>query len=153
MKSMVFTLILFTMFTASLAKAAPSHALFTNVQVFDGVSEELADYDVLVDGNLIKQVARVIDAPEGATVIDGGGRTLMPGLMDAHVHLALVRRPIYAAIFTVGLISICSFTIMHILPKSFEFDFEAVAVMAMTLSVLATLTAWLAVRYDIGYKG
>jgi hypothetical protein len=43
MKSMIFTLILFAMFTASLAMAAPSQALFTNVQVFDGVSEELAD--------------------------------------------------------------------------------------------------------------
>jgi hypothetical protein len=71
----------------------------------------------------------------------------------AVVAMALVRRPIYAAIFTVGLISICSFTIKHILPKSFEFDFEAVAVMAMTLSVLVTISAWLAVRYDIGYKG
>ena len=29
---------------------------------------------------------------ENAQVIDGGGRTLIPGLMDAHVHLAAVQR-------------------------------------------------------------
>jgi len=71
----------------------------------------------------------------------------------AIVAMALVRRPIYAAIFAVGLITICSFTIKHILLKSFEFDLEAVAVMALAHSTLATLIAWLAVRYDIGYKG
>jgi imidazolonepropionase-like amidohydrolase len=40
----------------------------------------------LVEVNLIKEVSTAkIDAP-GATVIDGGGRTLMPGLIDAHWH-------------------------------------------------------------------
>ena len=71
----------------------------------------------------------------------------------AVVAMALVRRPIYAAIFAIGLIAFGSFTLKQFLPKSFEFDFEAVCVMEMVLSTLATLTAWLAVRYDIGYKG
>ena len=73
---------------------APERTLFTNVHVFDGVnSERIANASVLVEGNLIKAVStEAIDAPE-AVEIDGGGRTLMPGLMDAHVHLALVRRP------------------------------------------------------------
>jgi imidazolonepropionase-like amidohydrolase len=61
--------------------------LFTNVHIFDGKSEELAEgMSVLVEGNLIKEVSTdAIDAP-GATVIDGEGRTLMPGLIDAHTH-------------------------------------------------------------------
>ena len=40
----------------------------------------------MVEGNLIKQVGPDLRA-EGATVIDGGGRTLMPGLIESHTHL------------------------------------------------------------------
>jgi ABC-type transport system involved in multi-copper enzyme maturation permease subunit len=67
--------------------------------------------------------------------------------------MALVRRPLYAAIFASGLLGACFATFKYLLPKSFEFDAVAVFVMAMVLSAIATLTAWLAVRYDIGYKG
>jgi len=93
------TKLLTTLFT-SLALAIPSIAiaqdeepkqtLFTNVQIFDGVNEERMAGNVLVEGNLIKQVsAEAISAP-GATVIDGGGRTLMPGLIENHAHLMLM---------------------------------------------------------------
>jgi imidazolonepropionase-like amidohydrolase len=68
---------------------APAQVLLTNVQIFDGVNAERMAGNVLVEGNLIKQVsAEAINAP-GATVIDGGGGTLMPGLIDNHVHLML----------------------------------------------------------------
>lgn len=66
--------------------------LIRNVKLFDGKNKDLKDGPVLIEGNLIKAVGDQAVA-DGATVIDGGGRTLMPGLMDAHVHLALVRRP------------------------------------------------------------
>ena len=66
----------------------PNRIMFTNVNVFDGVSESLnMNTNVLVEGNLIKSVGSSITLPEGAEVIDGAGRTLMPGLIDAHVHL------------------------------------------------------------------
>ena len=68
---------------------APTQTLFTNVHIFDGVSEVRMAGNVLVEGNLIKQVsAEAINAP-GATVIDGGGGTLMPGMIEAHAHLSL----------------------------------------------------------------
>ena len=73
---------------AAAQDSAPSQILFTNVNVFNGVNETLIDgTSVLVEGNLIKTVSTdAIDAPN-ATVIDGGGRTLMPGLIESHVHL------------------------------------------------------------------
>ncbi len=72
------------------AQAPSSHILFTHVNVFDGVAEDLAiDVDVLVEDNLVREVGKGLDVQEGATVIDGGGRTLMPGLTDAHVHLMI----------------------------------------------------------------
>ncbi len=68
--------------------------LFTNVHVFDGVNEaRIENASVLVEGNLIKEISTDgIEAPN-ATMIDGGGRTLMPGMHDQHVHL-LVFNPL-----------------------------------------------------------
>ena len=70
--------------------ADTSQTLITNVRIFDGVSEDLLDGQVLVNGNLIAEVsAEPINAP-GATVIDGGGRVLTPGFIDSHTHMSLI---------------------------------------------------------------
>jgi imidazolonepropionase-like amidohydrolase len=65
--------------------------LFTNVRVLDG-SGANAPYSgsVLVSGNRIKQVGRTTApiSPSGATVIDGMGATLMPGMTEAHTHFS-----------------------------------------------------------------
>ena len=45
--------------------------------------------EVLVTGNRITEVGEHVTHPAGATVIDLGPDTLMPGLIDAHVHLFL----------------------------------------------------------------
>lgn len=71
--------------------------LFQNVNVFDGQNEALATgMSVLVEGNKIAKIAKTIDAPAGTMVIDGGGRTLMPGLIDMHWHsiLATIPQPV-----------------------------------------------------------
>ena len=66
----------------------PPQVLFSNVNVFDGVSQSLIkNASVLVEGKLIKTVSTGSLSAPAATVIDGSGRTLMPGLIDAHVHL------------------------------------------------------------------
>jgi imidazolonepropionase-like amidohydrolase len=66
-----------------------TQVLFNNVRIFDGTAEELTGpMNVLVAGNLIATISEEsIDAIPSATVIDGGGRTLMPGLVDLHSHL------------------------------------------------------------------
>lgn len=71
------------------AQDAPNQTLFTNVSIFNGTDNRLYEnHSVLVEDNLIKSIsAGEISADAEATVIDGGGRTLMPGLIDAHVHL------------------------------------------------------------------
>jgi imidazolonepropionase-like amidohydrolase len=78
----------------TVAQDDPQRTLFTNCNVFDGVAESLAEgRNLLVEDNLMAAIGGASLAAEGAEVIDCDGRTLMPGLMDAHVHLALVRRP------------------------------------------------------------
>ena len=68
----------------------PNQTLFKNVNIFDGKSEKLSiGQNVLVEGNTIKAIGKEVTASANATVIDGAGRTLMPGLIDNHVHLSL----------------------------------------------------------------
>lgn len=82
----------------------PNATLFKNVKVFDGKSDKLtATTSVLVVGNKIERIGGDIAPSEKATVIDAGGRTLMPGLIDAHWHAMLVRPgPAEAVTWDVG---------------------------------------------------
>jgi imidazolonepropionase-like amidohydrolase len=94
-----FRWIVFAVFIA----VAPAHTqtppaqttLFQNVRIFDGKSGRLsAPSHVLVHGNKIDRIASMPIAPDestGVVRIDGGGRTLMPGLIDAHWHTTMVR--------------------------------------------------------------
>jgi len=64
--------------------------LFTNVSVIDGRADAAYAADVLIEG---ERIAAVTAAPgklsaTGAQVVDGGGATLMPGLIEAHAHLS-----------------------------------------------------------------
>src|SRR5688572_1693175 len=77
-------------------QAAPTDGgatLFQNVRVFDGKSARLsAPSSVLVRGNVIERISTGAIAPDAGTrVIDGGGRVLMPGLIDNHWHTMLIR--------------------------------------------------------------
>jgi imidazolonepropionase-like amidohydrolase len=69
--------------------------LFNNVRVFDGRGTSLSEpTNVLVRGNLIENISRTpipVDATATTTTLDGGGRTLMPGLIDNHWHAMLIR--------------------------------------------------------------
>lgn len=63
--------------------------LITNVKVWDGLSDKTISSDVLIENNKFKEIKSNIKAPSGATVIDGQGGTLIPGLIDMHMHLML----------------------------------------------------------------
>jgi imidazolonepropionase-like amidohydrolase len=63
--------------------------LFTNVSILDCTGAAAFAGVVLVEGDRIREVWRAADAPrvEQAQVIDGGGATLMPGLIEPHAHI------------------------------------------------------------------
>jgi imidazolonepropionase-like amidohydrolase len=64
--------------------------VFTNVRILDGTGQNPYAGSVRVQGNRIRQVGRSTApiAPGNATVIDGAGATLMPGLCEAHTHFS-----------------------------------------------------------------
>ncbi|CAM3677713.1 amidohydrolase family protein [Occultella aeris] len=81
--------------------AATNETLFRNVRVFDGTSAQVSDpSDVLVRDGVIEVVSRspVAAAADGAprVELDGGGRVLMPGLIDAHWHSMFATLPLQA---------------------------------------------------------
>ena len=87
--------------TPTAAPAAQTSVLFRNVRIFNGVDPTLqAATDVLVRGNRIATIGKsdVTAAEPGMTIIDGGGRTLMPGLIDMHWHTLAVRPTIAVAL-------------------------------------------------------
>jgi imidazolonepropionase-like amidohydrolase len=65
--------------------------LFKNARLLDPRWDEAREgYEVLVEGELIKEVSSSPVAAPNAHVVDCGKRTLMPGLIDCHVHVFLV---------------------------------------------------------------
>jgi imidazolonepropionase-like amidohydrolase len=66
-----------------------TRTLFSDVMIFDGSGSGLFLGSVLVEGNRIASVVPAGESFEtaGAQVIAGNGRTLMPGMVEAHAHL------------------------------------------------------------------
>jgi imidazolonepropionase-like amidohydrolase len=75
-----------------------SATIFRNVRIFDGKTDSLSvASDVLVTGSTIERIgAGSLTVDESTAVIEGAGRTLMPGLIDAHWHAALAVIPVPA---------------------------------------------------------
>jgi len=72
----------------ALAFAPALHAgvVFRNARVFDGTSV-LAATDVLVEDGKIAAIGKRLRVPDGTEIVDASGKTLLPGLIDAHTHV------------------------------------------------------------------
>jgi predicted amidohydrolase YtcJ len=64
-----------------------SVTLFENARILDGTADGAVDGHVLVEGGTIAEVSDRPIAAASARRVDLRGRTLMPGLIDAHVHV------------------------------------------------------------------
>jgi imidazolonepropionase-like amidohydrolase len=74
----------------TLARTPSAPVAFTNVRMFDADGPRfLADQTVIVERGRITAVgaAATVAVPSGATVIDGRGKTLVPGIWDCHMHV------------------------------------------------------------------
>ena len=101
-KLFLFTvLLLISFFNGSNAQETQKQQiLFLNVKIFDGKSDKLiTGKDVLVEGNRIIKIAPKIKTNRLVKIVNGQGKVLMPGLIDAHTHL-MVTKPFDEAIYT-----------------------------------------------------
>ena len=77
-----------------------SKTLFTGVQILDGSGADPFSGELLVEDSRIRAIAR--DGKtlprDGARVIDGGGHTLMPGLIESHLHVSFLDTPTLEAL-------------------------------------------------------
>jgi imidazolonepropionase-like amidohydrolase len=77
--------------STNVPKQQPTSILFENVRIFNGTSDQLSGpSSVLVVGNKIEKISNTplnLASSAKLTKIEGGGRVLMPGLIDNHVHL------------------------------------------------------------------
>jgi imidazolonepropionase-like amidohydrolase len=65
--------------------------MLLNGRLFDSVSGGIVEHaSILINGERVETVsAGEMAAPEGVEVVDFGGQTVVPGLIDTHVHYAL----------------------------------------------------------------
>ena len=90
----------FTLGAGGSASQGDDSLMFRNVAVFDG-TQCLRQTDVLISGSMIRAIGSGLAIPARATVIEGKGKTLIPGLIDCHVHVFLPDHLKQAAIFGV----------------------------------------------------
>ena len=74
---------------------AASRILFRNARVWDGTGAASFPADVLIENDRIRTVARSLGQldPAGAEVVDAGGMTLMPGMVEGHAHITFINAP------------------------------------------------------------
>lgn len=81
----LFLLLIFT----SIHINGQNSILIKDVAIWDGSSDALSERSsILIEGNLIKKISKTIAITDEVMIIDGEGKTLIPGLSDVHVHLS-----------------------------------------------------------------
>ena len=106
-RSIAFVLIYALLASLNAQTPPPGATVFQNVRIFDGKNGQLSEPShVLVRGNKIERISSTpiaTDRRADTVLIDGGGRTLMPGLIDMHWHMMLVRpTPAAAMVADIG---------------------------------------------------
>jgi imidazolonepropionase-like amidohydrolase len=90
MKLPLLATLLVTTLASQAQQPAPKTIVLHAARILDVAAGKLiSPGEVLVEGERIVEVGEKVNHPAGATVIDLGDTTLMPGLIDAHVHLFL----------------------------------------------------------------
>jgi len=95
-----FSLVLFQ--SADPRAQPPRHLALVGGMLLDGYeTPPIHHAAVLIEGNKIVQVgpAAEVKIPADATVTDTSGRTMMPGMMEMHAHLAILRHGDYGRWF------------------------------------------------------
>src|SRR5437762_6804478 len=72
---------------------AANPVLIRNTIILTGDGERLDDTDLLLVDGKITAIGKGISAPENATIVDGRGHWVTPGIIDVHSHLGVYASP------------------------------------------------------------
>jgi len=87
---LIFRTVLFAVSAVSQSSAPPQAIVLHAARLLDVKAGKIVKpAEVLIQGDRIVEVGTSVKHPSGAEVIDLGDRTLLPGLIDAHIHLFL----------------------------------------------------------------
>ena len=84
-------------YPSTYARIASGPVLIRNATVLTGTGERLDGADVLMRDGAIVGVGRGLDAPADASVVDGTGKWVTPGIIDVHSHLGVYASPAVGA--------------------------------------------------------
>lgn len=85
-------LLLLVAITAAAQEKQPKRILIQNVQIFNGLDQEVIEGNLLIENNMIKEVSTApieTDRSGVNQIIDGQGKYVIPGLIDAHSHTTM----------------------------------------------------------------
>lgn len=77
--------------TSSVLAQTTGSVLIKNATVITVTGQDLTETDILVRNGLITQIGKNLSAPSGVTTVDATGKYVLPGIIDAHSHLAISR--------------------------------------------------------------
>ena len=80
-------------FASTYARRPSAPILIQGATLFDGEGAEIANADILLQGGRIAAIGPGLSAPQGAELVDGRGRFVTPGIIDAHSHLGVYPSP------------------------------------------------------------
>ena len=88
------SVLLFASLGVAQEPSGDSGMLIRNVRVWDGNASTPTDpQDILISGNLIKIIGANLASAPGIEIIDGAGRIVIPGIIEAHTHIMLPISP------------------------------------------------------------
>lgn len=89
---------LFALICFSINLLGQNKTLIKNISIFNGIDNKIIKANILVEGQLIKKIdsaeIKFNSKSTEVTIIDGTGKYLIPGLIDAHAHLLLESMPL-----------------------------------------------------------
>ena len=103
MKNIVKTLLLFVIFSVGTKAQENGSVLIQNATLMTITDDIIENGDILILDGVITEIGTDLSAPSGVPVVDGTGKYVMPGIIDAHSHLNTVstneaRNPVTAEV-------------------------------------------------------
>lgn len=110
MKNKLYFILFIITFSVTSQKKDLQIILIKNVEIFDGINQKTINGDILIEGNRISKISKsnMSSTSENVLVIDGEGKFVMPGLIDAHTHITMEGIPIGSAMVDWGTVNIIS---------------------------------------------